>query len=126
VKEMGFLNFLKKKPRVGTKEFLPKVERVVEELKKVKDPETELNIVEEGLVYGVTVEGKKAMVWLLLVKSTPSCHFCQALAMNVQKRIVRDIINVLRESGFGVVQVYNEMSLLLEEWREKNEESTTV
>ena len=123
---MGFLNFLKKKPRVGTKEFPPEVKRVVEELKKVKDPETELNIVEEGLVYGVTVEDKKAMVWLLLVKSTPDCHFCQALAMNVQKRIVRDIINILRESGFGVVQVYNEMGLLLEEWREKNEESTTV
>ena len=123
---MKFLNFLKEKPPVGTKEFPPEVKRVVEELKKVKDPETELNIVEEGLVYGVTVEDKKAMVWLFLVKSTPDCHFCQALAMNVQKRIVRDIINVLRESGFGVVQVYNEMSLLLEEWREKNEESTTV
>ena len=126
MKKMKFLNFLKEKPPVGTKEFLPEVKRVVEELKKVKDPETELNIVEEGLVYGVTVEGKKAMVWLLLVKSTPDCHFCQALAMNVQKRIVRDIINVLRESGFGVVQVYNEMGLLLEEWREKNEESTTI
>ncbi|RLF81035.1 hypothetical protein DRN44_06340 [Thermococci archaeon] len=123
---MRFLNFLKEKPPVGIKEFPPEVKRVVEELKKVKDPETELNIVEEGLVYGVTVEDKKAMVWLLLVKSTPDCHFCQALAMNVQKRIVRDIINILRESGFGVVQVYNEMGLLLEEWREKNEESTAV
>ncbi|MBC7094434.1 iron-sulfur cluster assembly protein [Thermococcus sp.] len=123
---MGFLDFLKEKPRKGTKEFPPEVKMVIEELKKVIDPETELNIVEEGLVYGVTVEDKKAMVWLLLARTTPECHFCQAIAMNVQKRIIKDIIAVLRAKGFNSVKVYNEIGLLLEEWGAENEKNSTL
>ena len=61
---MGFLDFLKEKPRGKLKELPPAVKEVVEELRKVIDPETGLNIVDEGLVYGLTVENKKAMVWL--------------------------------------------------------------
>ncbi|ALV62217.1 hypothetical protein ADU37_CDS05180 [Thermococcus sp. 2319x1] len=118
---MGFLDFLKEKPRGNLRELPPEVKEVVEELRKVKDPETELNIVDEGLVYGLTVENEKVMVWLLLARTTPECHFCQAIAMNVQKRIIRDIIGVLREKGFRSVKVYNEIGLLLEEWRDKDE-----
>jgi metal-sulfur cluster biosynthetic enzyme len=118
---MGFLDFLKEKPRGTLKELPPEVKDVVEELRKVRDPETELNIVDEGLVYGLTVENEKVMVWLLLARTTPECHFCQAIAMNVQRKIVGDIIEVLREKGFRSVKVYNEIGLLLEEWRDKNE-----
>ncbi|HHI00822.1 MAG TPA: DUF59 domain-containing protein [Thermococcus litoralis] len=105
------------------KELPPAVKEVVEELRKVIDPETGLNIVDEGLVYGLTVENKKAMVWLLLVRTTPECHFCQAIAMNVQRRIIKDIIKVLREKRFKNVRVYNEIGLLLEEWRAEHEGS---
>ena len=83
MKEMGFLDFIREKPKGRIKELSPEVREVVEELKKVKDPETELNIVDEGLVYGITVEGKNVMAWLFLARSTPECHFCQAIAMNV-------------------------------------------
>ncbi|USG99088.1 iron-sulfur cluster assembly protein [Thermococcus argininiproducens] len=121
---MAFLDFLKGKPKGKIKELPPEVREVVEELKKVKDPETELNIVDEGLVYGITVEGKNVMVWLFLARSTPECHFCQAIAMNVQKRIIKDIVSVLRDKGFSSVKVYNEIGLLLEEWREKDEKNT--
>ncbi|WP_366513795.1 iron-sulfur cluster assembly protein [Thermococcus aggregans] len=93
----------------------------MEELRRVIDPETELNIVDEGLVHGLTVEDKKAMVWLLLARTTPECHFCQAIAMNVQKRIIRDIITRLRDKGFTNIKVYNEIGLLLEEWRGEEE-----
>ncbi|RLF88762.1 hypothetical protein DRN43_05140, partial [Thermococci archaeon] len=51
-------------------------------MRQVRDPETELDVVDEGLVYGITVEGKRAMVWFLLARSTPECHFSQAIALN--------------------------------------------
>lgn len=123
MKEMGFLDFIREKPKGRIKELPPEVREVVEELKKVKDPETELNIVDEGLVYGITVEGKNVMAWLFLARSTPECHFCQAIAMNVQKRIIKDIVSALRNKGFSSVKVYNEIGLLLEEWREKDEKN---
>ena len=43
---MGFLDFLKQKPRGNVREDLPaEVKEVVETLREVKDPETELDIV---------------------------------------------------------------------------------
>ncbi|HIH73566.1 MAG: Uncharacterized protein XD43_1377 [Thermococcales archaeon 44_46] len=117
---MGFLDFLKEKQKPGKiKDLPPEVEEVVKELRNVKDPETELNIVDEGLLYGLTVENEKVMVWLLFAKTTPECHFCQAIAMNVQRKIVGDIIEVLKKKGFRSIEVYNEIGLLLEAWKDE-------
>jgi len=55
---MGLFGFLKpkKRPKRGPREDLPgEVRRVVRLLERVRDPETGLNIVEEGLVYGLSV-----------------------------------------------------------------------
>ncbi|ADT83334.1 hypothetical protein TBCH5v1_0414 [Thermococcus barophilus] len=114
---MRLFGFLKRKDTrdVKRKELPEDVKRVVEILKRVRDPETDLNIVDEGLVYGVTIEGKKAQIFLFMARSTPECHFCQMMAINVQRRILRDIINVLKQEGFNKVEVYNEIGLLLEE-----------
>lgn len=114
---MGFLDFLKQKPHRGVREDLPpEVREVVDALREVKDPETELDVVDEGLVYGVTVEGKKVMAWFFLARSTPECHFCQAIAINAQRRILKDTIKVLRAKGFNRIEIYNEIGLLLEKW----------
>ncbi|AEH24661.1 hypothetical protein PYCH_09760 [Pyrococcus yayanosii CH1] len=37
------------------------------------------------------------------------------LAINVQRRILRDIVAVLKDEGFNRVRIYNELGLLLEE-----------
>ncbi|NJF24178.1 iron-sulfur cluster assembly protein [Thermococcus sp. Bubb.Bath] len=117
---MGLLGIFKrpeKKPKRGPREDLPpEVKRVVSLLRSVVDPETELNIVDEGLLYGVTVKGSLVQAFFLLARSTPECHFCQALAVNVQRRILRDTIEVLKKEGFKRVELYNEIGLLLEEW----------
>ncbi|ASJ12707.1 iron-sulfur cluster assembly protein [Thermococcus thioreducens] len=106
----------KKKPKKGPKRDLPaEVSRVVQILRNVHDPETGLNIVDEGLLYGLTVEGENVDVFLLIARSTPECHFCQMLAINVQERILNDIIQILKEEGFNRIRVYNELGLLLEE-----------
>lgn len=114
---MGPFGFLKKKaPERGPKKELPpEVSRVVETLRNVKDPETGLDIVDEGLVYGLTVNGDEVDVFLLLARSTPECHFCQVLAVNVQRRILEDTVRILKEEGFKRVKIYNELGLLLEE-----------
>ena len=121
---MGLLGNFKrpaKKPKKGPREDLPpEVRRVVEVLRSVKDPETGLDIVDEGLLYGLTVEGSRVQVFLLLARSTPECHFCQSIAVNVQRRILRDIVEVLRKEGFNRVEAYNEIGLLLEEWGDED------
>lgn len=114
--DTGFLSFIKAKPKRGPREDLPdEVKAVVEKLREVRDPETDLNIVDEGLVYGLTVEGKRVEVFLLLARSTPECHFCQSIAINVQRRILKDIIEVLR-TDFEEIKIYNELGLLLESY----------
>ncbi|WP_258084168.1 iron-sulfur cluster assembly protein [Thermococcus thermotolerans] len=106
----------KKKPKRGPREDLPpEVSRVVRILEKVHDPETGLNIVEEGLLYGLTVKGDEVEVFLLMARSTPECHFCQVLAINVQNRILREIMDALKAEGFNRIRIYNEIGLLLAE-----------
>jgi len=106
----------KKRPETEPKKSLPpEVLRVVRVLKKVQDPETGLNIVDEGLLYGLTVKEKEVEVFLLMARSTPHCHFCQMLAINVQNKILRDIVDVLKAEGFNRIRVYNELGLLLAE-----------
>ena len=114
---MGIFDFLKQgeSKDVKRKELPEEVKRVVKILKKVKDPETELSIVDEGLVYGLTVKGENVDVFLLMARSTPECRFCQMLAINVQRKILRDIVTVLKEEGFNKIRVYNELGLLLME-----------
>ncbi|WP_297468795.1 iron-sulfur cluster assembly protein [Thermococcus sp.] len=115
---MGLLDFLKPRtqPKRGPREDLPEeVKRVVKVLENVEDPETGLNIVEEGLLYGLTIENERVEVFLLMARSTPECHFCQMLAINVQRKILEDIVKILRAEGFNSVKVYNELGLLLAE-----------
>jgi len=115
---MDLLSFLrpKNRPKKGPKENLPEeVNRVVRLLEMIKDPETGLNIVEEGLVYGLTVEGERVEVFLLMARSTPECHACQMLAINIQRKILGGIVSILKTEGFNTVKVYNELGLLLAE-----------
>jgi metal-sulfur cluster biosynthetic enzyme len=52
---------------------MPSKEEVLESLKKVKDPEVGLNIVDMGLIYDVKVEGAKAHITMTL--TSPSCPY---------------------------------------------------
>ena len=115
---MSLFNFLRpqKTPKRGPRRDLPpEVSEVVRILEKVKDPETGLNIVEEGLLYGLTVKENTVEVFLLMARATPECHACQMLAINVQSKILDGIVSVLRREGFNKIKVYNELGLLLAE-----------
>ncbi len=56
---------------------------VMELLKEVIDPEVEINIVDLGLIYDVTIEDKQINITMTL--STPSCPIGDSIVMNVME-----------------------------------------
>lgn len=78
---------------------------VVEILKKVKDPETDTDIVSLGLVYGFTVDGDNIDVWMDFQGNTPGCFFCKTLTWSIIEKISTDTIEKLRESGFKSIRI---------------------
>ncbi|ASJ17038.1 hypothetical protein A3L04_08115 [Thermococcus chitonophagus] len=110
-----FKIFRRRKPNKQSKKLPEDVKKVVDILKKVEDPETGINIVHEGLLYGVTVRNESVDVFLLMASSTPHCHFCRMIALQVQRKIVAGCITALKDAGFKKVKVYNELGLLLAE-----------
>jgi metal-sulfur cluster biosynthetic enzyme len=55
-------------------------------LRECYDPEIPLNIVDLGLVYGVSVEGSQANVKMTL--TSPGCHLGGQIAGNVQEKLL--------------------------------------
>jgi len=84
--------------------------RVLEELKKVKDPETGSDIVSLGLVYGMTIEGSYAEIWVSFARRLSICPFCKAIGWTLIDRITRDIVNKLEGLGFKRVKVVESMN----------------
>jgi metal-sulfur cluster biosynthetic enzyme len=75
---------------------MPTKEEVVEILKKVYDPEIQLDIWSLGLVYNVEIEESK--VKILMTFTTPMCPYGPALLDDVRR-------NVSSISGVGEVDV---------------------
>lgn len=85
---------------------LNEVERkVLEELRKVKDPETESDIVSLGLVYGMTIKENYAEIWVSFARRLNICPFCKALGWTIIDKITRDIVNRLESMGFKRIKV---------------------
>jgi metal-sulfur cluster biosynthetic enzyme len=73
-------------PSGSSEESRPLENLIWAELKQCFDPEIPLNIVDLGLVYGVTVQGAQAYVKMTL--TSPGCHLGGQIAGNVQERIL--------------------------------------
>jgi metal-sulfur cluster biosynthetic enzyme len=61
-------------------------EKIWGQLRECYDPEIPLNIVDLGLVYGVSVKGNQANVQMTL--TSPGCHLGGQIAGNVQERLL--------------------------------------
>lgn len=70
---------------------------VVELLREIKDPETEMDIVSLGLAYGFTIEGDSIDVWMDFQGYTPGCFFCKTIAWNIIEKISTEIIDKLKD-----------------------------
>ena len=68
-------------------------EQVVDVLKTITDPETDMNIVELRLVDDVRIEddGKTVVVDMGFQRRNPDCKACVTLAWYIQGKIIRKI-----------------------------------
>ena len=57
-------------------------EKIIEEIKKIYDPELPVNIYELGLIYDIQVEDKKAKIKMKL--TTPNCPVAESLPKEVK------------------------------------------
>lgn len=83
-------------------------EQVVEALRTVKDPETEMNVVELFLVNDVRVEkdGKRVVVDMGFQRKNPDCKACVTLAWYIQGKIIKKIEQVVGQlPGVEAVEV---------------------
>ncbi|MFU2157764.1 MULTISPECIES: iron-sulfur cluster assembly protein [Caldisericum] len=83
---------------------------IIEALKKVKDPETGVDIISENLVYGYTPKNKYIKVFVSFEVSTPTCNFCKAISWMIIDKISQDIVTALKEIGFETVEVVEELN----------------
>jgi metal-sulfur cluster biosynthetic enzyme len=84
--------------------------KVVEALKKVKDPETNMDILAENLVYGFTINDKYIKVFVSFEASTSTCNFCRALSWIIVDKISEQIVRALKEIGFEGVEIVEELN----------------
>ncbi len=59
---------------------------ILDALRGVVDPEIDCNIVDLGLIYGVTIEGGRVSVQMTL--TTPGCPMRQSLAWGVKNALL--------------------------------------
>ena len=57
--------------------------RIIEEIRKIYDPELPVNIYELGLIYDIKVEGSKAEIKMTL--TTPNCPVAESLPKEVKE-----------------------------------------
>ena len=57
-------------------------EKIIEEIRKIYDPELPVNIYELGLIYDIQVEEKKAIIKMTL--TTPNCPVAESLPKEVK------------------------------------------
>ena len=58
-------------------------EKIIDEIRKIYDPEIPVNIYELGLIYDIEVSGKKAKIKMTL--TTPNCPVAESLPKEVKE-----------------------------------------
>ena len=58
-------------------------EKIIDEIRKIYDPEIPVNIYELGLIYDIKVSGKKAKIKMTL--TTPNCPVAESLPKEVKE-----------------------------------------
>ena len=59
--------------------------KIIEEIRKIYDPELPVNIYELGLIYDIKVEGRKAEIKMTL--TTPNCPVADSLPKEVEDKV---------------------------------------
>ena len=69
-------------------------DKIIQEIKKIYDPEVPVNIYELGLIYDIKVDGRKAEIKMTL--TTPNCPVAESLPKEVKDSIleIKEVENV--------------------------------
>ena len=62
---------------------MTKVEQIIEEIRKIYDPELPVNIYELGLIYDIKVEEEK-FAKIIMTLTTPNCPVAESLPKEVK------------------------------------------
>lgn len=73
--------------------FMELKEKIIDEIKKIYDPELPVNIYDLGLIYDVQVNEKKAKIKMTL--TTPNCPVAESLPQEVKEKV--SSINLVNE-----------------------------
>ena len=57
-------------------------DKIIEEIRKIYDPELPVNIYDLGLIYDIKIEGRKAEIKMTL--TTPNCPVAESLPKDVK------------------------------------------
>ncbi|WP_088862574.1 iron-sulfur cluster assembly protein [Thermococcus celer] len=87
-----------------------RAEEILELLRKVENPFTNMDIVSEGLVSKVVVEEDRVTIYVAFARNTPVHPFAMAVNWPLQARIVRDMVKVL-EDKLGYFEIVDDTSL---------------
>jgi len=88
-----------------------RTDAILELLRSVKNPFTEVDIVSEGLVSKIQVDEEGVKIYLAFARNTPPGPVSSALAWPVQARIIRDIVKVLEGAGIGNLEILDDTTL---------------
>ena len=66
---------------------MSKKEQIIEEIRKIYDPELPVNIYELGLIYDIQVKDKKAEIKMTL--TTPNCPVAESLPKEVKDGVMQ-------------------------------------
>ena len=61
--------------------------KIIDEIRKIYDPELPVNIYELGLIYDINVIGKKAEIKMTL--TTPNCPVAESLPKEVKESVMQ-------------------------------------
>ena len=93
-----------------SEEWLLRAEEILELLRNVENPFTNMDIVSEGLVTKIVVEEEKVTIYVAFARNTPGHPFAMALNWAIQARIIRDMVKVL-EDKLGYFEIVDDASL---------------
>lgn len=82
-----------------------KEKQIIEILKNVKDPETEIDIVSSGYIYGMTVTDEKTEIWMDFNQRVPGCSFCKVIAWKIIETISTNVYKELEKNGYKNIKV---------------------
>ncbi|MDH3004625.1 MAG: iron-sulfur cluster assembly protein [Candidatus Shikimatogenerans sp. JK-2022] len=68
--------------------------KIISILKKIKDPEININIYDLGLIYKINYNNRKKYIYILMTLTSPFCPLIDEIILKIKKKIKLKIKNI--------------------------------